>query len=298
MRDSKMPTPQERGLGAALRSVRIEASFDLTELSRWVGVDPALLSSWERGERVPTPEDVAGVLGALGVVGERKARIMSLARRVAGLSWFIPGSQACAMLVEREQDATSVTVWAPLLIPDLLQIPDYTRLAAGPGLRDKDILEQIVENRLDRSRNLFGAEAVGAQMFIGPEALRNYFGDPEVMLRQVRYLKKLAEFSRTVTIRVVPGQVVTEDAFSWYRQRDASEVVFCPHHLGGVFLTGQQAAPYAGTVERLAESALSPADSLGRLSAAVAGFAKEVKAQRLATDAELARLLAGEDPAD
>ncbi|MGW7531492.1 helix-turn-helix domain-containing protein [Amycolatopsis sp. NPDC054798] len=298
MQDSKGPTPQERGLGATLRNVRIEARFGLRQLCRWVGVDPELLSSWERGEQVPTPEDVAGVLGALGVTGERKARIMSLARSVAGSSWFMPSSQASAKLAGYEQAATSVTVWAPLLIPDLLEIPDYARLVFGPSLRDQDTLEQMVGNRLDRNRILFGAEAIEAQIFVGTEALRNHFGDAEVMLRQLRYLKELTEVSRTVKVRLVPNQAMTADAFSWYRQRGMSEVVYCPHHCGGVFLTGQEAAPYAGTVERLAEVALSRADSLDRLSDTVAGFANEVKTQRLANDAGLAKLLAGEDPAD
>lgn len=205
---------------------------------------PALLSNWERGECVPTPEDVASVLGALGVVGERKARIMSLARSVAGSSWFLSGAQAWATLVAREQEATSMTVWAPLLIPDLLQIPDYARLAFGPGLRG--VLEHVVEDRLSRNRILFGPEAIEAQMFVGTEALRNHFGDAEVMLRQAQYLRELAEISRTVTIRVVPNQAMTEDAFSWYQQRDSSEVVYCPHHRGRRFLDWPEGRPVRG----------------------------------------------------
>ncbi|GAA1021562.1 MULTISPECIES: helix-turn-helix domain-containing protein [Amycolatopsis] len=299
MRDSEMPAPYERVLGMALRNARIEASFGLRELGRWIGVDPALLSCWELGHRVPTQEDVAGVLGALGVVGEQKARIMALTRELAGSSWVMRGSQAdtahYAILSGHERNADSVTVWAPLQIPDLLQIPDYARLAFGPGLRDKEILEQVVENRLSRNRILFGAEAIEAQLFVGTEALRNHFGDAEVMLRQTRYLM---EISQRVKVRLVPSQAVTEGAFSWYRQRDETEIVYCPHHRAGVFLVGRQAAPYAETIERLAESALSRADSLRQLSAAAAGFAEEVKTQRLANEAGLTKLLAGDDPAD
>ncbi|WP_406629036.1 helix-turn-helix domain-containing protein [Amycolatopsis sp. WGS_07] len=298
MRDSEMPAPRERVLGLALRHARIEASFGLCELGRWVGVDPALLSSWELGQRVPSLEDVAGVLGALGVVGERKTRIMALARELAGSSWFTRESRADPALAGHERAAASVTVWAPLLIPDLLQIPDYVRLAFGPGLRDKDVLEQIVENRLDRNRILFGAETVETQLYVGSEALRNYFGDAEVMLRQVRYLKELLENSRTVKIQLVPSRAVTEGAFSRYRRRDTSEVVYCPHQRVGVFLAGHQAASYAATIERLAECALSPEDSLRQLSVAVAGFEEEVKAERLADEVGLTRLLAGEDPAE
>lgn len=94
MRDSEMPDERERALGMALRNARIEASLGLRELGRWVGVDSAQLSSWELGEEVPTLEDVAGLLGALGVVGEEKTRIMELTRELAGSSWIMYGSQA------------------------------------------------------------------------------------------------------------------------------------------------------------------------------------------------------------
>ncbi|MGV9297241.1 helix-turn-helix domain-containing protein [Amycolatopsis sp. NPDC003676] len=299
MRDSDTPTPQERVLGRALRNARIEASFGLRELGRWVGVDPALLSSWELGQAIPTLEDVAGVLGALGVVGEKKTRIMELARELAGASWIMHGSQAntahYALVAGHERNATSVTVWAPLEIPELLQIPDYARLMFGPSLWDNEILEQVVENRLSRKRILFGEGAIETQLFIGTEALRNNLGDAELMLRQVRYL---VEIAASVNIRLAPSQAVTAGAFSWYRQQDTTDVVYFPHQRAGVFLAGREAAPYAGTIEQLGESALSPEDSLHRLSTAAAGFEEEVKAQRLANEAGFTKLLAGEDPAE
>ena len=299
MRDSEMPDPRERALGMALRNARIEASLGLRELGRWVGVDSARLSSWELGEEVPTLEDVAGLLGALGVVGEEKTRIMELTRELAGSSWIMYGSQAdtahYTMVAGHERHADSMTVWAPLQIPELLQIPDYARLVFGPALWDNEILEHVVGNRLSRNEVLFGADPVEAQIFVGTEALRQHFGDAEVMLRQVRYLMEVAQ---TVKIQVVPSEVVTEGAFSRYRLRDASDVVYCPHQRAGVFLAGREAAPYANIIDRLAESALSPGDSLHHLSAAAAGFAEEVKAQRLANETGLTKLLAGEDPAD
>ncbi|MET9260828.1 Scr1 family TA system antitoxin-like transcriptional regulator [Amycolatopsis sp. NPDC004079] len=300
MRGTDMASPRARGLGAALRDARIEARFGLRELGRRIGVNPALLSNWELGQRVPTPVEVSGVLGALGVTGERKAWIMLLARGVSGPSWFSAGSQAdpahYTTLIAHERVATSVTVWAPLLVPDLLQVPDYALLVFGPDLRDKEKLDQVVENRLDRNRIVFGAGAIPARMFVGSEALRNHFGDAEVMLRQMRFLKDLIGISRAVTIRLAPSQVVTQGAFSRYTMKDTSDVVYCPHHGAGVFLVGKEAAPYTGTIERLEKAALSPAESLARLSVVVDQLLKEVKAQQRANDAGLTQLLTGEEP--
>jgi len=299
MRGTEMSTPRVRALGAALRDARIEKRFGVRELGRRVGVNAALLSNWELGQRVPTPEEVAGVLGGLGIVGERKAWIMSLARGVAGPGWFTPGSQAdpkhYTTLVAHERMAVSMTVWAPLLVPELLQIPDYARLALGPDLRDEDKLDEVVGKRLDRNEILFGAGAVDADIFVGSAALGNHFGDAEVMMRQVRYLADVLGISRSVRIRLARSEAVREGAFTLYRLRDTTEVVYCPHDRAGMFLVDEQAAAYAETIEKLTEAALPPAETQRRLSAVVHRYTSQVAAQRRAADAGLAKILTGDE---
>jgi len=298
MRSLKMTTPRVHALGAALREARIEQRFSVRELGRQVGVDPALLSNWELGQRVPTPEEVAGVLGGLGIVGERKAWIMSLARGVAGPGWLTLGSQAdpkhYTTLVAHERMALSATVWAPLLVPDLLQIPDYARLAVGPDLREHDELDEVVTKRLDRNRILFGAGAIDTEIFVGTAALGDHFGDAEMMMRQVRYLADVLGVSQSIRIRVARSEAVREGAFTVYRLRDMSEMVYCPHDRAGMFLVDEQAAAYGETIERLEAAALSVEDTQRRLSAIVHRYTGEVAAQRRAADAGLAKILTGE----
>ena len=212
------------------------------------------------------------------------------------------GSQAdpahYTTLVAHERVATSVTVWSPLLVPDLLQVPDYARLVFGPNLRDKDTVDQVVENRMDRNRIVFGAGAIPAQMFIGSEALRNHFGDAEVMLRQMRFLKDLIGIARRVTIQLAPSQAVTEGAFSRYTLKDTSDVVYCPHHGAGVFLVGKDAEPYTATIERLAKAAMSQQESLACLSGVVDQLREEADEERRADDAELTKLMTSEESED
>ncbi|MCG3756673.1 helix-turn-helix transcriptional regulator [Amycolatopsis sp. Poz14] len=77
MRSDDAPLSNE--LGRALREARESAHWGVRELARRVGVTPSLISAWELGHRTPKPLDVAGILGALGVVGTEKARILYLA---------------------------------------------------------------------------------------------------------------------------------------------------------------------------------------------------------------------------
>ncbi|WP_370934899.1 helix-turn-helix domain-containing protein [Amycolatopsis sp. cg13] len=301
-----MLTPRARGLGAALRDARLEAHYGLRELSRRVGVNPALVSNWELGQRVPNPEDVAGILGALGVTGEKKAWIMSLARGAAGPGWFTPGPQGSpthfTTLVAHERAARSMTVWAPLMIPDLLQIPDYAGFACSTELADASALQENVDKRMQRKGVLFGAKVIRADMFIAVEALRNHFGDDDVMLRQLRFITDVMVMSRTITVRVVPSEAASTSvlggAFTLCRMKDRSSVVYCPHHGVGVFLVDEQAAPYLEVMDRLAKMALSPAKSLHRLEAEADQLVRALEAQRQANDASLVEILAGEERAD
>ncbi|WP_344854092.1 helix-turn-helix transcriptional regulator, partial [Amycolatopsis ultiminotia] len=80
MSDQKPGPSRNVLLGVALRAARGRAHFGLRELARRVGTNPALISNWELGQRTPYVVDVAGILGALGVTGDDKRRILQLAR--------------------------------------------------------------------------------------------------------------------------------------------------------------------------------------------------------------------------
>ena len=282
-----MPNPRARALGAALRTARTEADLDLPQLAQRLGISPGQLSGWEDGDVVPLPEDVAGLLGALGVVGDRKTRIRALARAAAGSAWFTPGSQAdpthYATLVSYEQACEGLSAWAPILVPDLLQIPDYARLACGPDLSAGDELEPIVAQRIDRARVLAGTDA---EFFVGTTALANHFGDADTMLRQVRHLQERATGT---TIRVVPSETIAEDAFTLFRGPE--QAVYFPQSSTGLFLVEDQAAPYPAIVARLAEAAQSPEESRRTLSEVAGEFAGAVRAERQADEAALAEIL-------
>lgn len=79
MRSTEDATPILAEMGAAIRSARKSRSWGVRELARRVGVSPPMISSWELGYRRPKPLDVACILGALGVVGEEKSRILGMA---------------------------------------------------------------------------------------------------------------------------------------------------------------------------------------------------------------------------
>ncbi|MFB9930147.1 helix-turn-helix transcriptional regulator [Amycolatopsis halotolerans] len=269
-----------------MRDARLAARFGVRELARRIGVNPALLSSWELGYRVPGPEEVAGMLGALGVTGEEKEWIARLARGIAGPGWFTPGSQASpthfAALKAHERAALSLSVWAPIVFPDLLQTPGYARFARGTESQDVTALEALMRRR----DVLFGAQAVSADFFIGEDAVYNHFGD-DVMAQQLRFIVDLAVRARTITVRLLPRlprrSVVLPWAFTTYRMEDSPPVVYCPHHCMGVFLVGEHATPYEAITAKLADQAMPPSETVGWLSAEADRLARSSGSQSLPT---------------
>jgi hypothetical protein len=76
-------------------------------------------------------EDVSAILALLGVTGEKRDRIRTLARHarepnwLASSNWDLPF--ALTTRLNLESTATGITTWWLLIVPGLLQTPDYIR---------------------------------------------------------------------------------------------------------------------------------------------------------------------------
>jgi transcriptional regulator with XRE-family HTH domain len=106
-------TRRARALAAALRELRERSGMTSRDLSAQLGLSHSTVSHWETGKRIPTTEDVASVLGAVGVNGDERGRILNLARHATDENWLthgIPGlPEQLAGAVECEQDATAIS---------------------------------------------------------------------------------------------------------------------------------------------------------------------------------------------
>ncbi|WP_043834755.1 MULTISPECIES: Scr1 family TA system antitoxin-like transcriptional regulator [unclassified Amycolatopsis] len=264
MRGTAMLTPRIRTLGTALREARIDARFGLRELARRVGTNPALVSNWELGQRVPALEDVAGILGALGVVGAEKQRILQLARGTAEPGWVARGKQSdpdhLGGLLACERAATSVVEWQPMLVPGLLQIPDYARaLFLADGLPVQDA-ERQAEIRMMRRPLVVGPGAIRCEVLLGEAALRNPVGGPATMARQLRFLADLMATSAKLSVRVVPagigGHPGLAGRFCVYYVEVGDPIVYFEHQHAGAFLLDEGTDTYCEVADRVREISL------------------------------------------
>jgi hypothetical protein len=108
----------------------------------------SVISHWETGRRIPTPEDVASLLTAMRVIGTEKQVLIELARNAGTANWFNSGTRGVSLglgaVIESERAASSIFEWSSGVVPGLLQSMDYTprdvslRRSLGSGGRPRE----------------------------------------------------------------------------------------------------------------------------------------------------------------
>ncbi|WP_084742943.1 Scr1 family TA system antitoxin-like transcriptional regulator [Amycolatopsis australiensis] len=252
-------------MSASLREVREARKFGLRELARALEIDPRVLSQWELGVRVPPLEEVARILGYLRADRTVTSRILSLAKHAKDPNWLdshpadVPS--ALTAVVQCERSASLITNWSPLIVPGLLQTPDYARaLLTASGIRVEEVDARLVV-RLDRQRILSGREPVRLHAIVSELAIREVVGDEDVMSDQIDHLLAVAE-AATVSLRIVPAEVVCHPGktgmFAIYDFPGDAAIVHLEHYHASAFLHDPEGvAPYRKLAKLLAGKALS-----------------------------------------
>jgi transcriptional regulator with XRE-family HTH domain len=203
-------SPGSRALAASLREVRVARGKGLRELARMVRILPQLLSAWEKGQRVPQPEDVARLLGALRVDDVTYDRMMRLARHARDDNWLDSNPSdlppALSGIVEYERTATRITMWSLAVLPGILQTPDYARDVLSNAEIGLGQADAMLVARLERQRILVKPEPVRLTAFLGEMAIREQIGSADIMSDQIDHLTEVAGL-RNVSLRIVPRNI-------------------------------------------------------------------------------------------
>nr|WP_262391636.1 helix-turn-helix domain-containing protein [Nocardiopsis sp. CNR-923] len=114
-----------------------------TAVAKQLGWQQSKISKIETGKQGITPADVSALLVAYGVVGNERDQLIEAAEKVdePGL-WEKQDamSRDSRTLIRLESEATEIVNLEPLIIPGLLQTPDYIRaLMKACGVADADL---------------------------------------------------------------------------------------------------------------------------------------------------------------
>lgn len=273
-------------IGIELHAARVQenvagrgAPWNGHELARRIGVSRAFLHNWEAGQRTPPPDYVASALGALGVTGEHRARVISLVQHpdtdpiLLGRRhrpWHIATADVCALMSKRIID------WHPLLVPDLLRTQDYANAIA------RDVLPETVIPEQDRAFTVEAAareHKIDAMFYVGEHAIQNPIGGREVTMAQLLHLLKLIQTTPgKLAIRVVPASrgahAGLAGPFTVFNT-PAGRIVHRNHGYCGSFsLANEDDSPYSADAQ-LSTYALSANESSAFIAEQVKRYAEE-----------------------
>lgn len=262
-------SPRARQLGAALKAAREDRGVGVRELAgRMKLKSHSVISLWESGKRVPSPEDVASYATAIELAEDERQALVEMARHAKEphlLAAGIPGvPEVLGTLMEIERTARLIIDVSPVkVIPGMLQTGDYARAVMGnaPGADTR------VAMRLARADILTRRNPVELVALIGEEALQQPIADPDVMVEQLRHLRVMAKKS-AVTVQVIPARTAWHPGmtgpFELVEFEQATPIVHLEHYRASAFVfDDDDVAAYQKLAQFLRkEVAMSPEESV------------------------------------
>jgi hypothetical protein len=213
------PTMRRRRLSAELRRLRLDAGLTVTAAARPLEWAPSKVTRAEHTDwKRPAVRDVADMLDLYKAHGaqvspELRASLLQLARDARLRGWWQSYGDVLtsphSMFVGMEAEAAEVLTVQPLLVPGLLQTPEYARavIEGSPGQHSEAEITRLVEVRLARQELVTCAcDPLRVWAVLGEAVLHQDIGGPGVMHGQFSQLLKLGGLPN-VTIQVVPYSV-------------------------------------------------------------------------------------------
>jgi hypothetical protein len=212
---------------------------------------------------------VSAILALLGVTGEKRDRIRTLARHAREPNWLASSnadiSHALTALLTFEGTAATITTWSPLLIPGLLQTPGYIRSIMESSSVAIEEADKRLRIRLERQAVLTRREPVVFRALIGERALQEDVGGPDIMSDQLDHLVEMGQ-RPNVCVRIVPAgngyHAGLLGPFEIYEFAHTPPITFVEHVQSSAFLhESTQTVAHQRVAKMLGERALSEAAS-------------------------------------
>ena len=189
--------------GAELRRARTAAGMSQDQLGRDLSFSGDLVGKVETCERAPTPGFAAGCDSVFPHLDGLFMRLMELARR-----WDGPYPQWFRDWLDAEREASSLRWWEPMLVPGLLQTPDYARAlfrAWQSASTSDEELEELVSARIERQGILDRPKPPELWVVLDEAVLHRLIGSRKIVYEQLLHLAD-ASCRANITVQVVPGE--------------------------------------------------------------------------------------------
>jgi transcriptional regulator with XRE-family HTH domain len=192
-----------------LRKLRTAAGLTQVQVAQAVGMSESKIGKQEKAKIGVYPKDLHKLLDLYRVADQRRVELLDAARHTKERgALYVYGSQKLPedlkTWLDFEAEASTIFIYQPLVIPGLLQTPEYARAiiqATGVDLSEAEI-HGLVSNRMSRQELLSRANPVKLHAILDQGVLTRPFGHAPDLVRQLHYLLEAAD-RRNITIQVI-----------------------------------------------------------------------------------------------
>lgn len=216
------PTLRGRRLAVELRQLRERAGLSQAEAARRVGWDRSTLSRFEKPAIRAADDDIRALLQLYGLDADRHDAIVQLNHDSWQRGWWTAyGDAFTGNFLMLEDQAPRICTYETMLVPGLLQTPDYAQtLMRELRNGDDSDLDRLVAARVARKAILNRVHPPDLHFVINEAALRHVVGDEDLMRKQISELWSVAVERSNVTVQVLPFTAVRPralvGAFTWF----------------------------------------------------------------------------------
>ncbi|MFF9648510.1 helix-turn-helix domain-containing protein [Streptomyces sp. NPDC014622] len=264
-------------------------ALDQEHAAEAVACSTAKISRIESGAVSARVGDVRVLLDLYEVEDEDERKLLEkLARDSNKRGWWMdfktdqPMRDILGDFLALESDATYIRTSQPLLVPGLLQTPDYTRALtdASPDVVDGAAADLVVKVRQER-RRVFEEKGARFAAVIWEPALIGRMPDPAVQREQLVHLIRMAK-RPNVTIQVLPvsewaaARVSSAFVGFSYTRETAPEVVVHDTVSNCIILEDPDVmVGYVHAFDTLRSAALTPSQSVAFMQSAMNSIPEE-----------------------
>jgi hypothetical protein len=226
-------------------------------------------NQWKR----PEMSDIRDLIRIYGIDGDEKEEIEALAIRSRARAWWREYPEIFdSEFAGFENDATTIRVFMPLVLPGLLQTPAYTEALMRAGPRPPAYRRRAVESRLRRQEILDRKDGTAPMVsaVITEASLLYRWGMREDRREQIEHLVVLSG-RRNVQLHIQrfedgpPTGIVSMLNIFGFRDDEPSLVFVETDYSVEEVSNPESVQGYIESFERARDAALEPADTLGYL---------------------------------
>lgn len=274
---AKEPTLRARWLGKILKDRRLEANRQVAEVAEYLNRNRIAVPRFENGEYPIPIDELPKLLDLYGIddVSER-AQLLRLAQEVTQRGWWdgYNFETGLANYVWLEENARTIRILAPTLIPGILQCGSYaqTLLAQGPQGDSEDDVRRSLEARLIRSEILKRENGPELKVILHEKAISQPIGHQETLVAQIKHLLELLALP-SLDIRLMPIDswqhiaAGAENGFTLFEMHENWPTVAAAYTpMGTVYAESPEVNSVTGIYESLWENfTLSPSETHERI---------------------------------